>query len=207
MSSAAETEVRDAAVAFFHAETPGARVIHELNVGGCRADLAVVEPSRLILVEIKSSRDTLGRLARQVKHFTAAAHATIVIADAKWWTTMPGGDGKTYLNPVAALRDGASYHPARDLWHYPRVKQEYGAYEWRLPKPSLRQPHAQMLLEILWKEELLHAARDAGVSTKTRWPMADIIDAMVWNMTGEQIARAACAALRRRHFAEADPPR
>jgi hypothetical protein len=206
MSSAAELELRQAAVAFFHQEAPTARVIHELNVGGCRADLAVVEPSRLILAELKSSRDTLTRLARQVLHFTRAAHETIVIADARWWKTMPDGRGGEYINPVKALSEGAGYHAHRSLWHYPAVTTQYRQYEWRMPKLTIAQPHATRLLEVLWKQELLDAAAAAGIPTKTRWPCKDIIDAMIWGMTGEAIARAACTALRRRPFVEADAP-
>ena len=198
--------MRDAAVAFFHREAPNARVIHELNVGGCRADLAVVDSTRIFLVEIKSSKDTLSRLERQVKTFGKAAHETIVIADAKWWTKVERGYHVPVLEPHADLYP-ARYRDHHQLWHFPVFPQPYGQYEWSIPKLSIGQPHARPMLEMLWKQELLDAARKAGVVTKSRWAMRDIIDAMVWAMTGEALARAACAALRARPFAEADPAR
>ena len=84
MSSAAEERIRLKAETAMRAAFPEARIIHELMVlqGGCRIDLAAVEPDRLILVEVKSERDVLTRLERQREQATAVADLfRVIVAD------------------------------------------------------------------------------------------------------------------------------
>lgn len=66
MASVAEREIRDAVVEWWHRAAPQARVVHELPLsslsGQGRADLGVIFPDQIVLVEIKSERDKLTRL-------------------------------------------------------------------------------------------------------------------------------------------------
>lgn len=204
--SVAEREIRDAAAGFFRAQRPDARIIHELVVGGCRADLAVVQTERIALVEIKSSRDTLKRLAEQVRQFKRASHEVIVIADEKWFDRTPYNNGMPRFVPSDALQDGAPY-PA-EIWAYPEDKARRSYRPWHMPhwRAVSAQPHAARLLELLWKSELLAECFRHRISVSSRTTCPVMIRDMAWHMTGAEIARAVCRQLRQREFPEADAP-
>ena len=141
-SSMEERAMREAVAGHARKLLPKARVVHELVVGGCRADLAAIETERVTLFEIKSAKDTLTRLDNQLKQFSRAAHATILVADIKWFDRTPYSDG----SPRLAALDGWSV--ADEVWCYPEpLQQDYEhtwrLYAWRLPRVSLRQPHAR----------------------------------------------------------------
>lgn len=200
--SAAEREIRDAVADFAREQLSGARIVHELPVGGCRADLAAVEEERLTLFEIKSERDTLSRLERQVRTFSAASHETIVVAHSRWFERFTYNSGGPGFRPSKALA------VASNLWHYPRPMPPEAAWydRWTFQRRTMAQPHAARLLDLLWKAELLREAADHGLPFGQRATCPHIATSMAWNMTGREIARAVCRQLRRRQFPEADPP-
>lgn len=197
--SSAEREIRDAVAAYARAEMPDARIIHELPMGGCRADLAAVTDTRIVAFEIKSKLDTLDRLERQSRSFAACAHHAILVADIKWFDREPYKDGGTR---IAWPHDGTL-----NVWCWPDPPADispYGLYRWKLPQDDMWQPHPRRFLETLIADELIAEARAAGVPLKSRDRCCDIRTKMIWHMTGEQIARAACRQLRMRRFPEAD---
>ncbi|MDE1914683.1 MAG: hypothetical protein KGJ57_04375 [Sphingomonadales bacterium] len=203
--SPAEREIRDYAAGRLREMMPEARIIHELVVGGCRADLAAVQPERITLVEIKSERDTLKRLAEQVRQFGRAAHQVIVIAHERWFDTTPYNNGHPRCAPIEALAQGAESH---EIWAYPELASRplYGAWRtqpWRASQPE---PHAWRLLELLWKEELLAECRRHNIAAGSRSTCPAMMRDMAWLMTGREIARTVCRQLRARPFPEADAP-
>lgn len=207
--SADEQAIRAAAVAHLRAARPRARIIHELNISDCRADLVLVEEEVITTVEIKSGKDTLDRLDRQAQVFRAHSHHMIVIADQRWFETFNYDRGGQGYRPVAGL--AAVRTTGFSLWHWPVLKKRYEhdhqAYPWDMPRPTRRQPPAAKLLDLLWVSELQRQALVAGVQFGLRDPKDKLIDRMVWEMTGAQIFRAACAELRAREFrTEADAP-
>lgn len=205
--STAEREIRDYAANRLREMKPGARIVHELVVGGCRADLAAIEPERITLVEIKSERDTLKRLPEQVRQFARASHEVIVVAHEKWFDTTPYTNGLPRFVPSDDLRNGCSTEIV-ETWAYPEVADRtmYGA--WRLcPWTHERyQPHAARLLELCWRAELLEEAFQHRIAAGSRATVAYLIREMAWLMSGKEIARAVCRQLRQRQFPEADAP-
>lgn len=201
--SSAEHEIRDALVAFLHSHTPDARVVHELVVGGCRADVGAVFRGRLILFEIKSERDVLKRLDEQVRQFSAAAHDTVIVAHEKFFDTAPYHDGNRRIAWPHPLQ--SYYGRTPSVWAYPDPEWSPYGHRWAMPRPSLRQPQACTFLDLLWRDELAAECsrhRIAVTSRTPRWPM---IEQMAWLMTGRQIAEAVCRQLRQRPFPAADP--
>jgi hypothetical protein len=82
--SEAEERIRAKVEAEFRRRWPDARIVHELvlNQGGVRIDLAAITEDALIVAEIKSERDTLTRLAGQVKASLRVAQCVwVVVAD------------------------------------------------------------------------------------------------------------------------------
>lgn len=212
MASQAERDIRDAVVAKCRQHWPEARIIHELAVGGCRADLAIVTRSHLFAFEIKSERDTLERLENQVHCFREGTHGCIVVAHERWFERF------SYANGISGIKPGVELdrydHRLLGLWCYPEPDPGTwltDRYRWRAPDKArgfdaIKQPRASYLLGVLLREELVLEARRHGVEFKSRWPVTPIISAMAYHMTGKQVAEAVCRQLRMRRFAEADAP-
>lgn len=202
--SSAEREIRDAVAERLRSLLPGARIVHELVVGQCRADLAAIGAEEITLVEIKSERDKLTRLDRQVKTFGAASHRLLVVAHDKWFDRTPYNDGRARFAPSDALGGVRSHQ----LWRYPEpgLNTIEAWYGWRFDRylASNYQPHAALLLGLLWKYELLAECHRHRIAAGTRTNMVTMIRDMAWRMTGAEIARAVCRQLRQRHFPEAD---
>lgn len=177
--SAAEERIRLKAEAAMRAAFPHARIIHELMAmqGGCRIDLAAVTPDRLVLVEVKSERDVLTRLARQRDQARDVADLfRVVVADkhvdkareiAGWTETVAESretvfDGWAHTTVITGLCNA----PAR--------------------------------LNMLWANELKRVAGHDG----SRRPC---IVVATDRFTGREIRQRVCAALRARVFPRADP--
>lgn len=186
---------------------PDARIIHEMVVGGCRADLAAVSPERVVLVEIKSEKDTLRRLPMQLKAFRRAAHEVIVVAHEKWFDRTPYNTGQPRCVPGAEIAD--IVNAQCDVWMYPEPPAPThivngGWHRSRSWSPQL-EPRASELLLLLWRAELLAEADRHRVCTSRGATVMHIVREMSWHMTGREIAQAVCRQLRRRPFPEADP--
>lgn len=197
--SQSERDIRAAVVCRARDLFPSARIIHELNVehGQCRADLAAVTETELILFEIKSARDTLSRLANQLRNFHPVCHHVVVAAHERWCT------GSKYPNcdiePI--MRHAGVGH----LWRYPEPEQKWGARAWHAPRASSR-PWPHRMLRLLWTEELQSLAGQHHISNARRAPGYKLADQLALMLPGADIERAVCAALRARPFAEADAP-
>lgn len=204
--SASERAIRDYTAGRLREMLPDARIIHELVVGGCRADLAAIEPERVTLIEIKSEKDTLGRLERQVTHFSRAAHRVVVVAHEKWFDRTPYNTGEPRFAPSDELRDWCAY-PAH-LWAYPEVVDRPNYARWTLAPyfGDRPEPRAAELLGLLWRSELIDEARRHCIATSSRATVNWLIREMAWLMTGREIAGGVCRQLRQRPFPEADTP-
>ncbi|HEU5019673.1 MAG TPA: hypothetical protein VFT69_17075 [Pseudolabrys sp.] len=193
--SSAEREIRDAVVRRSRELWPDARIIHELNVehGQVRADLAAVTPSLLILFEIKSERDKLHRLSNQLRHFGPVSHHLIVAAHEKWCSgsKLPNGD----VDPIIRFAGHG------ELWRYP----ESTSLRWHAPYRHVV-PWPHRMLRLLWTDELRSVAAAQGVAKVSRRSGFDLCDLLARTMPGAAVEQAVCAMLRKRQFAEADPP-
>ena len=205
--SSSEREIRDYAANRLRQMLPAARIVHELVVGGCRADLAAIEAERITLVEIKSERDTLKRLPEQVRQFARASHCVVVVAHEKWFDRTPYNNGLPRFVPSDEFRDACSGETA-EVWGYPEIAERPNYGRWCLMPWAYgrAQPHAARLLELCWRAELLEEAFAHRIAASSRATMPWLIREMAWNMTGKEIARAVCRRLRRRSFPEADAP-
>jgi hypothetical protein len=212
MASASEKAIRDAVIARCREHWPEGRIIHELVIGGCRADLAVVTKTHVFAFEIKSERDTLIRLESQFSFFDRCTHGCIVVAHQKWFEEFSYNSGSRGVRPRELLKEYD--HRSLGLWAYPEPEPGYWQSErhrWRKPGrdyhfDEFKQPRAASLLGILLREELTIEARRHGIRFKSRWPVTPIISAMAYGMTGREVAEAVCRQLRTRTFAAADDP-
>lgn len=197
--SQSERDIRQAVVSRARELWPSARIIHELNVdhGECRADVAAVTDAELILFEIKSARDTLARLPNQLRTFGPVAHHVIVAAHERWCSA------KKY--PNCDVEKIIGHARVGQLWRYPEPPSKWGLRHWSAPHSTTR-PWPHRMLRLLWTEELQRLAAESGVSRSHRIAGYKLADQLSLLLTGAEVERAVCAALRARQFAEADDP-
>lgn len=205
--SADERKMRDEVADYLRSSLPNVRIVHELVMGHVnRADLAAIGRDRIVAVEIKSARDVLKRAEKQMDTFTRLAHHAILVLDQKFFDREPYDSG----GARCAAPDGVD-RSGGEIWHYPRPapSADYGGgsmYQWRLPRPTLKQPRAFNFLGLLWRSELVAEAQRHGIDATRRMDMVAISSQMAWQMTGREIAEAVCRQLRARSFPEADAP-
>lgn len=216
--SEAEVRIRDKAVALLREALPDARIIHEFDLFGVRMDLAAVTPEEIVLVEIKSERDKLDRLANQISFATRIGGEVWVCYHEKWCkpiqlrcqsqdTSMEipvkgVTGGRTYAdNPLyikglsncVLLSETPDGPLTPDRWtRDPRDRRH------RAPRYDSR-----ALLGLIHKPEVLALAKPyGGKSRMTSW---DLIDLCHEHMSGAQIRRGVFAHIRAHDFFWADP--
>jgi hypothetical protein len=180
--SEAEERIRAKGEAMLRAVFPSARIVHELVLEqfGVRIDLAAVTTDRLICLEIKSERDVLTRLAAQVEAMTRVSDTWGVLVAAK------------HRDAICQLL-GRSLPVAEE-----DRREALGSYLFRSAHEGLCNAPAR--LEMLWADELR-----AICCPRRAAPRGMCIQAASDSMTGSEIRRAVCSALRARSFPRADP--
>ena len=89
--SSEELEMRALIVPELRKRYPSARIIHELPLrySTNRIDLAAVTEDEIVTVEIKSSRDVVDRLERQLREFAPISSRLICALAPKWNEKLP----------------------------------------------------------------------------------------------------------------------
>lgn len=219
--STAEAEVRDAVVARLRHIRPDARIIHEINVstyGPTRLDLIAVGADEIIAVEVKSAKDKLDRLPRQIESMKGCAHHVIAALHEKFlveqetnqWSAHSERDGVFYIKTLpAGIRDHGV-----DFWIYPEVRRAMMSEAdrghdhmatWTGPQRRFEAPLPSGALDMLWRDELAWLCGSVGIATNRRSNMSEMVASLRWHCNGREITRGICAALRRRQCVEADP--
>lgn len=183
MASPAEARIRAKAESLLRQHFPTARIIHEFDLGPVRLDMAAITEDRLVLVEIKSERDRLTRLERQVRAGLSIGGPVLVCYAPKWRPAVS-----------AIQRHGGLY---RAEW-----LEEAGDGFTGLRPAMLSDRHDRYdnraLMNLLLKFELLALAKPFG--SRTRNTVQDLHRIVHESLTGREIRRGAMAALRARQF-------
>ena len=192
MASSEEAAMREQVIAWGRKRWPGARVMHELDVWGCRIDLAFVTTTEIIGVEIKSSKDVLDRLERQMESYLKVL-PEVWLAFAPKWAEHHGAPWQVGLLLVTedSLTEHIPYGQDRSYAHAAKA-------DMMLTAPAL---------DLLMKPELLALARSHGLKVKDRATNKVLMGLLARKLTGDQIINGICAQLRaRRRGWEADEP-
>ena len=187
MASQAERDMRDLVVCRLRKLRPEARIIHEVNCWGSgspRVDVMAVSPDELVGVEIKSERDTLDRLALQVKAFRDRMHLVLCVHEVH------------RRNPEYPRFQGD------EEWCYPVEDLK----RWTLHRFRRTPASSPALLGMLWHEELASIAARHACSVPRHATRKAMITVLALDLTGREVRHEVCRCLRLRLFAEADPP-
>lgn len=216
--SEAEVRIRDKTEALLRECFPDARIVHEFPLGGVRMDIAAVTPDSLILAEIKSERDTLDRLANQVRAATCLGGEVWVCYHERWQEDIRWRCRQHTDEPIAIQGMPGAYSYGTNPDHVPGLSScvllSETAETPLTPDRWTRDPRdrryrtdrfdSRQLLGLIHKPELLALAKPHGA--KTRMTSCDLIALCHEHMTGRQIRRGVLAAIRAHHFFWADPP-
>ncbi len=202
-----ELAMREIIAAQLRKRWPSGRLIHELPLrySSNRLDLATVTEREIIAVEIKSSRDTLQRLERQLRAFAPICSRIIVALAPKWNTQMPllvhveGGrtsfreqltEAQQIIRQIRNLGD-----PHIETW---TVSADDGtATQTNGGVASNDRPWPARLLDILHVAELERIAVRHCVAVPHR-RHDRLVMALCGALTGREAQMAACRALRER---------
>lgn len=204
--SPAEAEIREAVVARLRELMPEARIIHEIQSscqGPTRIDVLAVTPDRIAAVEIKSSRDKLDRLPAQLEGMQRCAHHPIVALHRKFFEIKETPNAGTWIYaPEEAGRGviwGFDLPQLTSAEQYLRHELQGRWRKWMACPP----PGA---IDMLWRDELRAIVARRDLSSRTsKLTIPELIDLLCWNLTGADVTREVCAALRARRCPEADP--
>lgn len=212
-ASSDEREIRHAVVLRLRGLFPNARIVHELNVAGQgsnRIDVAAINETSIIAVEIKSKKDTLKRLDQQILAFKRCCHFVFVAAhekhfvewrDKHWRDDVPA---ESFLSNEAFI---GHYHMDKHVWRFPQPLVNRRPWNTFNPNDDLMdQPRAKDILEMLWADELRAECSRHNISASAKTTRPQMIRDMAWLMTGKEVCQAVCRQLRGRGFAEADAP-
>lgn len=205
--SSEELEMRALIVPELRKRYPTARIIHELPLrySTNRIDLAAVTEREIIGVEIKSSRDVIDRLEAQLRAFNPIAHHVIVALAPKWNEQLPMLER---VRPGGVTSYSAQYTEAQEIIHRVNgahigiwtvdaeaqtitvTSEPYRNRAWR--------PWHYRMLDVLHVAELVEVAARHRCWSGKRPVHAEIVQACADLMTGPEIIRAVCRALRAR---------
>ena len=184
---------------------PTARIIHEpsLRYSSNRLDMAAVTETEINAVEIKSSRDVPDRLEAQLRGFAPICSRIIVALAPKWNVKLPSLE-----RPLR--HGGIGYFPQRtEVQEIIHSVAETHIATWTVCAntgtievtdsgySSNEHPWAHRMLHILHVAELAEITREHCIAWhgSSHWNLVSVCCA---GMTGKQIKRAVCKALRKR---------
>lgn len=206
--SAEELRMRELIVPELRKRYPAARIIHELPLrySTNRIDLAAITETEIISVEIKSSKDVTDRLEAQLRGFLPISRRLIVALAPKFNEQLPSKvehrkHGGLHCTSYVTQRTEAQQIIARvddriEIWTVDAaagsVEVTNGAYS-----QSYWPWHARML-DMLHVAELVELATRHQIAVGKRPTHDAIVTECADLMTGREIERAVCAALRAR---------
>lgn len=166
-----------------HRNEPDTLVIDELGLcnGDCRVDVAVVN-GEIHGYEIKSPKDTLDRLPSQAKVYSDVLdRVTLVTCDAHL---------------------AAAYKIVPDWWGVTSIHADTSGASWfQVIRPSVANPMvvARSLVTLLWKDEVLAALDERGLSRGVRGkPKRVLYDRLAEAMTIDDLRGLVRLCLKKR---------
>lgn len=177
-----------AVIAWGHARWPGCRAIRELALGDRRIDVVFVTVNNVVGIEIKSSVDSLDRLAAQVAEFERYMPEVWIAVAPRWLPEVE----RLYAvhNKMVATIAGV---------------ETVGTYRSRIGGEGKR-PHRDelsimRLLELLWADEGVRIAERTGVvpgARHTQIKYDRLKPLLARLLTGNEILKEVCRELRAR---------
>lgn len=206
-----ELAMRDLVVPELRKRWPGARIVHELPLrySERRIDLAAICEDKIVSVEIKSSKDVADRLEAQLRAFKPVSSLVVAALAPKWNPKLPMRElepGRAWTQQFTPCQEVIRGVGGIEVWTVDagagaitRTERGYSEND---------TPWLAEMLDMLWVSELKAIAGAHQVCMSKRPTHHDLKRECADLMTGREIKRAVCRALRRRPAfgAGSDPP-
>jgi hypothetical protein len=187
-----ELELRNGLEGVLRDRHPDARVVHELVMGAreVRADVVAIGTGHIAAVEVKGAYDNVSRLMHQVGMFQLCV-PEVWICCAKEHAE----DARLirHLLPSVGLIVGTNLDK-----HYHRGGKTEPVILEIEAEPVPRDVVPEMMLEMLWAEELRNACHSLRISVTSNTTRPKCIAAILDQAGPEQIISATCRQLRAR---------
>lgn len=198
----AELALRNSLERFCRSRWPDARICHEMVMGErrVRADVVAVTPDHVVAFEVKGEYDETVRLLHQVGMYQLCVPEV--------WMVVPIGrhaeDARVlrHLLPSVGLLVGAGQSQRN---HY-----EFDGKDFDLvveAEAAPRQVHVEMMLEMLWRDELHAACNRLRIALSKKPTRPEMIRKLMEQCGAAELQREVCTELRSRDALwRADPP-
>lgn len=196
-----EKPLRDAVDAWMRVRWPDARIVHELIMdrGSIRLDVAAITPDRLIVAELKSWGDTMGRSIHQTGMAFMAAQEVWLITDRRHRADI---DMLQHLLPGLGVAHGSRLGPIES----PHLAGERAVEIEVCAEAQDTRSHAVAQLSLLWVPELCDEALRHRIKFTKATNHTTLVSDMAERMVANDIRRAVCRQLRAREARwRADP--
>ena len=175
-------------ILFSHYEDKGLklRIFEEFCIGKTRTDAFMVTENELIGIEFKSDKDTLERLARQVKDYNRFCDKNYLVI------------GKHFLEKQHLLE---SILP--DFWGiYSVTMNEDGTKTLDLIREATRNPKCRIKnqLKILWRTELINLVKGNKLGGVTAYNKKELGDKLYKNIEKDTLRQMICNELLERDY-------
>jgi hypothetical protein len=191
-ASRSELALRDGLEAILRQRLPDARIVHELVMGAreVRADVVAIDAAHIAAVEVKGAYDNVSRLMHQVGMFQLCVPEVWVCCAKEH-----AEDAKLirHLLPSIGLIVGTNLDR-----HYHRGDKILPLELEIESEPVPRAPVPEMMLEMLWAEELRNACSHLRMPVGATMSRPKCISLILEKASTAEIIAATCAQLRAR---------
>lgn len=187
-----ELALRNSLEAFARKRWPDARICHEMVMGErkVRADVVAVDPAYIAAFEVKGEYDDTTRLLHQVGMYQLCVPEV--------WMVVPVGrhaeDARIlrHLLPSVGLLVGAGTSQRN---HYEFDGKDFDLLVEAEPDP--RPVHVEMMLEMLWRDELVGVCTRLRVALSKKPTRPEMIKKLI-DLPATELQREVCTELRGR---------
>lgn len=183
---------------------PDARICHEMVMGEreVRADIVAIDTGHIVAVEVKGSADTTVRLLHQVGMYQLCVPEVWMVLDHRH-----AGDGAMLRHLLPSIGLITAHN---SMAGYGGGMSGDGTFRLEVvAEPLPRPPHPEMMLQMMWAQELANMCNTTRVATigSAKPRRAKMIRLLLDKIEPSDLLKACCAELRNRHALwRADPP-
>ena len=175
-------------ILFSHYEDSGLklRIFEEFCIGKTRTDALMVTEHELIGIEFKSDKDTLERLARQVKDYNRFCDKNYLVI------------GQHFVEKQHLLQDILP-----DFWGiYSVTMNEYGEKNLSLLREAATNPKCRIKnqLKILWRAELINLVKSNKLGGVSAYNKKELGDKLYKNIEKNSLRYMICNELLERDY-------
>ena len=188
-----ELALRNSLEAFCRQRWPKARIVHEMVMGGrqVRADVVAIGEHHIVAFEVKGAHDDTTRLLHQVGLYQLCVPEV-------WMVVASNHDSDADLIRFLLPSIGIISAPALDR-HWRAAPEGINSVELKVvAEPVPRQPHKEMMLEMMWAAELGAICSRLGLDMGPRATRPQMIRSLMSRHDNRALMTQCCLSLRSR---------